>query len=510
MTAPTLTPEEREFWRAVVLASMAPGVPRSHTCEEIADAAVRAYRERCAPTDAPPRFCGYEDCDGEVAFTSGQDAWCVEHAADAALCTLDPDRRAAVLSFHDPRCADGTEILDGWYYRHEGKWLWTAPDGAPGVSEQTRTKSPWGLEKTSDREIAKHLRALASEHSAEGSVFAYLMEAASRLRHREASPPAEEPAPTRSSRVRVGAQMQRPPSAATPPSKPPARRCPLDHFGPCEHDQPDTPSTWYEIEAREPDTSGAPTGPGWAMCPDERRVVGHGNVYVALSGYHTNKGHRVFVTVGDGEDGEDGEESIVADISAEQLRTLLGGGPCLQGSAPGKTEPVPLVECVHCGRETAGCLQGSADAEDARRKMAADLGLDAAVGWVELAHALHVNVLRWAGWAECDAFDAAAKAIHEAVSWLLALGADSTQDNAAAIERLASHTVREYAVERAGDLGEWAAHGDADRLDTLTKAIEAQLAEDDRTAQGAGDRAREARDRARRLRAALDAAKGDT
>jgi hypothetical protein len=54
MTAPTLTPEEREFWRAVVLASMAPGVPRSHPCEEIADAAVRAYRERCAPTDDAP------------------------------------------------------------------------------------------------------------------------------------------------------------------------------------------------------------------------------------------------------------------------------------------------------------------------------------------------------------------------------------------------------------------------------------------------------------------------
>jgi hypothetical protein len=242
MTAPTLTPEQREraeeLFCAVLVASIGAGSddPRADARAAVED--LLAYRERCAPTDDAPRFCGYEDCDGDVAFTSGKDAWCVEHAADAALCMLSTERTEAVLSLHGRGApgpsapTPGDRYAEGWAscrevvlgeldsagYTNametverqvEGRW---SPSGdAPGGSiptDEECTRAAWGDAIGLDPNGAPYaMDALVSEterlcapgasEPTPGDLAATGHAAAASIafEHERASPPAEAPRP---------------------------------------------------------------------------------------------------------------------------------------------------------------------------------------------------------------------------------------------------------------------------------------------------------------------------
>jgi len=154
MTAPTLTletAEERELWTRVLLQTMlmpADTPYRARPVHEHADAAVRAYRERCAPRgepdDAALTFCGYEDCDGEPWCTLADGTpMCRYHAADAALEGLPDDEQRILRSNYDTAT--------------QGLRAQLAERCAPGASEPPRGRALTGAEEVAAQTLRASL-----------------------------------------------------------------------------------------------------------------------------------------------------------------------------------------------------------------------------------------------------------------------------------------------------------------------------------------------------------------
>lgn len=306
MTAPTLTletAEERALYRAVVVGLLGHAGPARS--RERAEEEVRAYRERCAPTGGPLVRPWCEDTATELQYQlANACGWLGEDEDEY------PEWDELIEALHTGFCKG----------RPRQPMTWCAP-GASEPGDESPLEQATGAIKLE----VPTLEWMTGEPDVQRiRVEAGL--AANRLRsalreagcedwndRREASPPADDPACNELS----------------------ARWCP--RCGDCACTVDEDESLWpirnaacplhgdeskHREDHGEPDTSGAPAGPGWATL----RV-------------------KVF----------DDDDGLVANVAGHYIRAdsphlRWAAGPCLQGSAPnlaGKIQTVidTIEEC---------------------------------------------------------------------------------------------------------------------------------------------------------------------